>query len=626
MLAREGERVNSIMSEAGARWRDALKTLVFLAPLAVPVLVPIEYLPAGVAYAVTQGRWLVVLGWLTAFVAVLRDGRGRLVSLHAGQPRAWAAGTCIFGTGMLLLVVPQERWNAQRFSGDEPKYLRLADSLSHDLDVDLASGHTDTLTARAFARNLRGLAQALAAAAADWVQAPQPELDAREWRAGHWTVAGRAGGHYSVHGAGLPLLLVPARVMQARLDPSRPHSLALLTLVGLWSAALWHTLRLAQEVSASSSAGALAGLLVAFSAPILLGGWHFYPEAAACAITPWLARGLRAAGSPLRRPRVVALAFACGALPWLHAKFVVLALLAFALLCWRVGRSRGRQALALLAASLPLAALLLFHHHVTGLLRPDALYLRYAPDFYAPPGGAGPPRLALGLVTALFGQRDGVFVMAPLALIGAIGLPWLWRRERRAALVVALLFCGAWLTAALHGGGAPGPPGRLMAPVLTLLAAPAALALVELRRDARLLWTVALAGLISVTVALTLAGSWRRAVDPYAGVFATPAVNFALDLPDAPRPGPRSTLRELARGALLLAGLGAWVAFVARRREPAPGAWRAARDFHAAVWATLIVLATLLSCLRAGEGARRARMSAAESPGTDLARPHAGAR
>lgn len=598
----ESERLNrsSDASDAAPRTRpgDLLRAALLGTPLLAPALVPVERLPAGVAYVLTQGRWLIVLGMLAALVSVGLIGRVRWPRLGPGGARGWAAAATGLGTLLLLWAVPPGLWSARQWSGDEPKYLRMTDSLYHDLDLDLSSGHTEPLTLRLFARNLRALGEELCDALGALVRDPRPALEGHAWRAGNWTVTGRGGGRYHVQGAGLPLLLLPSRWLQPWLDPERPDSLALLTLVGLWSLALMQTVRLAQEVSGSPACGAGAGLAVACTAPLLLCGYHFYPEVAAAAAVPWLARAVRPAAAGPGRARTVALAFVCGALPWLHVKFVPLGALAAALLLVKLGRGRARIALAVAAAALPVAALLLFNHRVTGLLRPDALYVRYAPEFYSGGPSLGAEGLVLGLITALFGARDGVFVLAPLLVVAAIGLPWSWRRERGTVVALVALCASLWLAAALHGGGAPGPPGRLLAPVITLSAAPLAVALVELRGDGRFLWTAASALVLGAGVTLTLAGSWQRAVDPYAGMFLTPAADFSLDLPDAPRPGPRSPLREVARGALLLAAVAAWVIDFARRRTPPRSAWSAARDFHLAAWASLVLVATLAGWLR----------------------------
>jgi hypothetical protein len=89
---------------------------LLLAPLLLPFVVPLALLPPAVAYVVSEARWLVVLGAVCAETSLLLASAG---------------------------------WNCFRgdsFGGDEPKYLRLTESLYGDLDVDVASNREAPLT------------------------------------------------------------------------------------------------------------------------------------------------------------------------------------------------------------------------------------------------------------------------------------------------------------------------------------------------------------------------------------------------------------------------------------------------------------------------------------------------
>src|SRR4029078_4941353 len=74
-----------------------------------------------------------------------------------------------------LYVMPAERWPAAKFSGDEPKYLRLADSLYHDLDVDLSADTPAPIDWPILRRNVRDLLRATRDALADFVHEPFPD-------------------------------------------------------------------------------------------------------------------------------------------------------------------------------------------------------------------------------------------------------------------------------------------------------------------------------------------------------------------------------------------------------------------------------------------------------------------
>ena len=61
-------------------------------------------------------------------------------------------------------------------------------------------------------------------------------------------------------------------------------------------------------------------------------------------------------------------------------------ILSLCLLALLASRGSIRSQVAVLVAALPLGALLLFDYAVTGLMRPDAFYLRYGAAFYPGPG------------------------------------------------------------------------------------------------------------------------------------------------------------------------------------------------------------------------------------------------
>jgi hypothetical protein len=287
-------------------------------------------------------------------------------------------------------------------------------------------------------------------------------------------------------------------------------------------------------------------------------------------------------------------------LVWLHPKFL---LLSMALLVALLVRLR-RPALVAVAV-LPLLALLLYDHRVTGLLRPDALYLRYSADVYV--AGAS-SFLSLGIVRGLFNAlasaRDGLLIIAPVTVAGVLALPLLAREQRRIALTLAAAFGSLWLAAAVHDGSAPGTPGRLMAPVACVLAVPLALGLLRLGRSLPYRWTVALLAILTAVITLTMLNDWRRVVNPYRRMF-TAEIDFSRDLPpgppapdDAPAALRRAT--EIARGVIPLALVAFWARICLRLRptDPQPEAlWRAIRNVHLAWWSTLAVGSSLLSAL-----------------------------
>jgi hypothetical protein len=594
-----------------APWPALLTAGGFSLPLLAGGALPLEALPAGLAFALREGRWL---SWIGLAAATLTVAWPDLAPRRSPRP-AWrrppfigsraARGAGFVACVLLALaLVPGYRWSGESFGGDEPKYLRMAESLARDLDVDVAEGLERPASAAELASGARRLGRSVAAAVRGLV-APDVETLEPAWSLGNWTVAGRHGGAYHVQSPGLPALLAPALAVADRLRPGQPGGVFVLyVLCALWAGALWQTGRLAAELSGSPAAGAGAAVLACSTAPLLVAGMHVYPESAAAAAVPWCLRHVLACGPAVPRGRAAALGLVAGFLPWLHPKFVPLAGALLLGLALRLRHDRPRMGSLALGAALPLATLLLFDHHVTGLLRPDAFHRRYGSPVYTGLADFLAPRMASGLVTALFGARDGLLVMAPVLAAGLMSLPLAFRRDRRATVALVLAFASLWAAAAVHGGGAPGPPGRLLAPVACVPAALLAVGLARHRHDLRYTWTVAALALVSLTITGAMLRDWRRTVNPYRGVFVQ-AADFSRDLPDGAwrdeRPDPARRPRDLARGLILFAVLGFWARVLSGVRPgPEPGADGWARQvlaFGAGAWSTVALGSAALAAL-----------------------------
>jgi hypothetical protein len=382
--------------------------------------------------------------------------------------------------------------------------------------------------------------------------------------------------------------------------------LPLLTIAALWAFGLVQSVLLAEEVSGSRAAGVVAGLVTAFSAPVFLSGYHFYPEAAALALVPWLLRA--GVGRPPGRLGLISRGVAIGVLPWLHVKFSLLAVVLLALIARRAG---GRlRAAAVVIPPVVLGALLaLYHHRITGLSTPDALYRRYGPDVYSGPADFLSADTLRGAFIALFGAVDGLFVMAPASIAGALAMVWLFRRERRQTAALAAVVAAVCVAAAVHGGGAPGPPGRLMAPVACMFAAALAVGLVSLRRWAPFRWTAFVLTLAGLSITVTMGTDWRRSVSPYRRMFDSPDTDFSRLLPGMVGPTRQERLRpDIARGLALLAvtAFWAWRFGRADRKQGGPtdapppplaARWAALRNTHLAFWATVAACSVVLAAL-----------------------------
>lgn len=594
-----------------------LRSTLLAAPLALAWLVPIDQLPPSVAWLVTTGRpaVLAVVG-LGALSLLVRSPSGPRFDLWEPADqllRRLPAGGIAAVLGLALLVtgiylVPQHRWTATRYAGDEPKYHRMALSLFRDLDANMASQTLEPVTAGRLGHNVRFLLLYTRDAARDLVDGTGKAPEDHVWNLGNWTVAGRQGGRYYVQAPGLPALLFPALLAQDLLAPDRPEGLFLhLMLVLLWVFGAVQSIRLAVEVSGSPLAGIAAGLAIAFAAPVFLMSHHLYPEAGAWAFVPWVMRRVRGQEEPPRPLSLVAAALVIGALPWLHAKYTAVSAVLLLLLLLRIGRRPAALGTAVGLAALPFLLLLLYDHHVTGLFRPDAFYQRYQSDVYPGLGVFFSLRFLKGLSTALFGARDGLLILAPACTAALLATPAALRRAPGPVLQVGLVFAAMWAAAATHEGGAPGPPGRLLVPVAGLLAAPFAAGLVELRPRLSYRWTALVLVAAGLAATVWFLGDWQRTVDPARHAFASAAVDFTSHLPDAPvaTAGVETATRhgrDVWKGLLLLLVLGFWALRLAATegaREPLGEleSWRALAKTHAAWWVTLVVLSVGLAAL-----------------------------
>ena len=165
----------------------------------------------------------------------------------------------------------------------------------------------------------------------------------------------------------------------------------------------------------------------------------------------------------------MAVGLAAAALPWLNVRYAPLAVLVVAHALWR--HPRARVALAALAPAVVSAAGLLVYHQVLyGFWDPRRVYGR-RPELAL-------STLAEGLPGLLLDQEFGLLVYAPVLALALPGFAFLWRRDRRlaivagAAVVVVLLTAGTW---PMWRGGF-NPPARFLVPIAPLLAVAVAMA------------------------------------------------------------------------------------------------------------------------------------------------------
>jgi hypothetical protein len=464
--ARLSEAPRAVPGTAGAAPKragsgDSFVPLYALSVLILPYLpwLP-DWLPVLRVFA-GPGRllvWLVVASQVAW--SVLGTGRGRRVVVRM---RAWSA----LGSFLVVFVVSAALFGTAALTmarsgifpgGDEPHYLVITQSLLGDHDLRIDNNHARQDYAAYYGADL------------------EP----------HAIAPGRDGGTYSVHPVGLPLLAAPAFALGGY-----PGVVMLMILLAAAAAALaWRWVR---RVTGSVAAATFSWSAAALSVPYLTSSGTVYPEipaafavmvAATVAIRD-VGLGDGAAGAvtaaPARAWRALALGLATAALPWLHAKYALMAAVLLAIGLWRIWRDRPsspwtRERLLAVAAvpfAFSIAAWLGFHYLIWGSPWPSAPY----------GGAAGTQMSARSLVRGVPGllvdQEYGVFSYAPALALGLVGLWSMWRAGGRArGLAVEI---GAALAALVGTVGAfqmwwggTALPGRMLISGLLLMTLPVA--------------------------------------------------------------------------------------------------------------------------------------------------------
>ena len=552
-------------------------------------------LPPFLAYLVFPGRhWLVILGGLVVAAAVDdRFGTDRLSERFAAVARHRR-----FGLALLALVsfvafarVPQPEKEAEAFGGDEPKYLRIAYSLLRDLDADVGSGRTVTPDLSVRLQQVQHLVLEARDAAVELlhpVEAPPGHV----WNAGNWSVNGRHGGIYHLQPPGLPALVAVALGFGEILLPERDPGISVAALLSLiWILAAREMWMLFKDFTKDPLLATVFAGIVFSSAPVFVGGYQLFPESLALWVFPWLLRRLRASERGLGIVGGLACGLVAGYLLWVHPKLTFVALF-FGALALARPRTRPMVKIAFgLGFVLMVFTALLYCHHISGLFRPEGLYIRQAEEYVASPNPFS-LRFAAGLVKALIGGRDGLLLFAPILALGFM-TPGFVRWPSRISLELGGLFLVVWLTSAVHDGASLGSPARLMAPVAFV---PAFFLLRSLRNPrAR---QIHLSGLflflVGCTITFDMTTDWRKNVNPYRSMFTDPATNFEPGLPGNSF-SEEAYVLDLVKGGFILLTLG-FVAGALRRDQDRATHSSPAR-FGLGAFATIVVLAFGLQAL-----------------------------
>jgi len=554
-------------------------------------------LPPILAYVLFPGRDLLLL--LGGLVILWTALRGR-VSANRIVPKLEAiASHRAFAITALALVafvsfarVPQPEKEADAFGGDEPKYLRIAYSLLRDTDADISGGRTETPDFATRALQVRNL---VLVSRDSVLELFRPVVIPKDhvWNAGNWTVRGLDGGLYHLQPPGLPALVAVALGIGEAVLPERDPGIYVFVLLALvWILAARELWLLSLDLSSDALGSAALVAMVFLSAPVYVGGYQLFPEALSLWLFPWLIRRLGTSDRTLGSLTALACGLVSGYLLWIHPKLTMVAAL-FAL----IGLTRPRTSLRSklwFAAGFSVTAFtsLLYCHHLSGLFRPEGLYIRQAEEYLGSPNPFS-LRFAAGLVKALVGGRDGLFLFAPILILGLVSVRE-FKRPSRSTVEIWALFAVVWLTSAVHDGASLGSPARLMAPVAFI----PALFLTRSLRDrspANLKAATVLLFVFGSLITFAMQSDWRRNVNPYRTMFENPATNFESSLPGNSF-SDNAYVVDLEKAALILVVFMLVTALMTRSPTMESGVLAPAR-FGAGVLAVVVILAFGLSWL-----------------------------
>jgi len=481
--------------------------------------------------------------WTGPCVALLWIAVAVLVAVRAvawrPPPRPALAAALAFAAFVAARSVQRESP-----TGDEPHYLVLAQSLLLDRDVKVGNNY-----ARGDYRSYYG-----------------GPLEPHVVRS---RVDGEA---YSIHAVGISVLVAPAFAVGGL----KGAAIWIAALAAIGAAFVWSA---AFALTGDAAAAWFAWAAVVLTSPGLLHGALIYPDPVAGMLLSGgvLALGLAntrgTAAPPWPTWSSFALGLAIGALPWLHTRLILPAVILGSLLLVHLARDRAfgasrRRHIAAFAAPFVVVVLLwpLFSWETFGTLNPVAPYGDRVPleARYA----------ASGLLGLLFDQQFGLVANAPVHLVSLMGLVSLWKMRRRLAVELLLLVVPYAVASAAYPmwwGGAS-PPARFLVPVVFPLGIAAAAGWAS--QDARgravsatlllisIVMAIALAAGADGTLAYNLTTGRARWID-----WAFPLLDVPSGLPSffrgTPSGGVPATpiVRELAVPALF------WIAALA-------GAWR----------------------------------------------------
>ncbi len=409
--------VGVLVALALSRCSRSVQAPVFALLLAATPFVPV-LTGHWLALLVLQGPALWLLAGAVAGVVVARASSERGSALPT--MRSWWLLTAAFVFyGLLSLRIPGRAGT----QGDEPHYLTMAISLLTDGDLDLTDEYAGREHEAFYPFSLTP----------------------------HVSPSSPPGRTYSSHLPGLAFLIAPAYALGGY-----PGVRLLISLMAAITGAVIY--RLARKTQ--GQAGALgAWALWTFLPPGPFFAAAIYPEAPAALAVALL---LLASETQARPGLAVAAALSVATLPWLHPKFVPLALAGLLLVVLRRQRPWTRVVMVV-AFFGSLGALLAYLHAFYGSASLSAAF---------GPAHLTPLNVPRGCLALLLDRQFGLFAISPIWALAVPGAVLFFRARSAAASRAAVMVAALVGVAASFGTWWAGAsaPGRFLLPTLPALA------------------------------------------------------------------------------------------------------------------------------------------------------------
>lgn len=359
--------------------------------------------------------------------------------------RPYKLGVYLFLVCSIMAVSPLSP--SPYFTGDEPHYLIITQSLVRDHDLDVANNYLE---------GQYGL------------------ISGQRLGIHAWQGKGPDRHYYSIHMPLLSAILAPFYVLGERFPSLFSFTIRLgMLLIGVWSIMGFH--QLVRSITPYGKDATLATLTFSMTVPILFYAYHLYPEIVVLGI---LTRAFCVWTFPRKHPLwILFYGFMVGLFPLWGTKYLAVLLAWIPLSVYRAVRERGNRRHLIYFTCFNAIGFMLFAIYLWmcyGHLNPMGIYS----------GGSQSSEAMANLLYLLsdpslwnkrlsswasyfIDQRDGLLFYSPIYFFGLLGWVHWYRRDTTKALYAMILFVahvGLYGFSTIRGGYAP--PARPLVPVL----------------------------------------------------------------------------------------------------------------------------------------------------------------